>query len=82
MLLKVLNRLIEGGSSVLLVEHNLEIIHQSDYVIDLGPEAGEKGGEIIGQGTPEELMKNNQESHRTVFAFLRGSNDGDQRSSP
>jgi excinuclease ABC subunit A len=57
LLLKVLNRLIEAGSSVLLVEHNLEIIKHSDYVIDLGPEAGEKGGEIIGQGTPEELMK-------------------------
>jgi excinuclease ABC subunit A len=41
----------------LLVEHNLEIIKNSDYIIDLGPEAGEKGGEIIGQGTPEELIE-------------------------
>jgi excinuclease ABC subunit A len=66
LLLNVLNRLIESGSSVLLVEHNLEIIRESDYVIDLGPEAGEKGGEIIGQGTPEELMKNNK-SHTGQF---------------
>jgi len=66
LLLKVLNRLIEAGSSVLLVEHNLEIIKHSDYIIDLGPEAGEKGGEIIGQGTPEELMKNNK-SHTGQF---------------
>jgi excinuclease ABC subunit A len=58
LLLQVLNRLVEAGSSVLLVEHNLEIIKQSDYVIDLGPEAGDKGGEIIGAGTPEEIMKN------------------------
>ena len=49
LLLKVLNRLVEAGSSVLLVEHNLEIIKHSDYVIDLGPEAGDKGGEIIGR---------------------------------
>lgn len=66
LLLKVLNRLIEAGSSVLLVEHNLEIIKHSDYIIDLGPEAGEKGGEIIGQGTPEELMKI-KESHTGRF---------------
>lgn len=66
LLLKVLNRLIEAGSSVLLVEHNLEIIKHSDYIIDLGPEAGEKGGKIIGQGTPEELMENDQ-SHTGRF---------------
>lgn len=60
LLLKVLNRLIEAGSSVLLVEHNLEIIRHSDYIIDLGPEAGEKGGEIVAHGTPQELMKANK----------------------
>jgi excinuclease ABC subunit A len=57
LLLKVLNRLVEAGSSVLLVEHNLEIIKHSDYVIDLGPEAGERGGKIMATGTPEDLMK-------------------------
>jgi excinuclease ABC subunit A len=66
LLLKVLNRLVDAGSSVLLVEHNLEIIKESDYVVDLGPEAGEKGGQIIGQGTPTELMKNT-DSHTAVF---------------
>jgi excinuclease ABC subunit A len=66
LLLKVLNRLIESGSSVLLVEHNLEIIKHSDYLIDLGPEAGEKGGELVGAGTPAELMKNS-ESHTGRF---------------
>lgn len=63
LLLKVLNRLVEAGSTVLLVEHNLEIIKHSDYVIDLGPEAGEKGGDILASGTPEELMKRAKKSH-------------------
>jgi excinuclease ABC subunit A len=57
LLLNVLNRLVEAGSSVLLVEHNLEIIKNSDYVIDLGPEAGVKGGEIMATGSPADLIK-------------------------
>jgi excinuclease ABC subunit A len=57
LLLKVLNRLVEAGNSVLLVEHNLEIIKHSDYVIDLGPEAGERGGKIMATGTPQDLIK-------------------------
>lgn len=57
LLLKVLNRLVEAGSTVLLVEHNLEIIKHSDYLIDLGPEAGSKGGDIVAEGTPQALMK-------------------------
>lgn len=57
LLLKVLDRLVDAGSSVLLVEHNLEVIKHSDFVIDLGPEAGEQGGEILAQGSPAQLMK-------------------------
>lgn len=57
LLLKVLNRLVEAGSSILLVEHNLEIIKHSDYVIDLGPEAGERGGKVMATGTPQDLIK-------------------------
>lgn len=56
LLLKVLNRLVEAGGSVLLIEHNQEIIRNSDYIIDLGPEAGIRGGEVIAVGTPEEIM--------------------------
>lgn len=67
LLLKVLNRLVEAGGTVLLVEHNLEIIKHSDYVIDLGPEAGEKGGELLAAGTPEDLMKNAKKSHTGRF---------------
>ena len=57
LLMKVLNKLIEAGGSVIVVEHNQDVIRGSDYVIDLGPEAGKKGGNIVAQGTPEEIMK-------------------------
>jgi excinuclease ABC subunit A len=61
-LLKALNALIEAGNSVLVIEHNLEVVKCADHVIDLGPEAGEAGGELIAQGTPEEIVKV-KESH-------------------
>jgi excinuclease ABC subunit A len=57
MLLKVLHKLVEGGSTVLLIEHNLEIIKSSDWVIDVGPEAGDGGGQILFAGTPTDLAK-------------------------
>ncbi len=57
-LLTVLNRLVDAGNTIVVVEHNLDIIKCSDWVIDLGPEGGEFGGEIIAQGTPETLAKN------------------------
>jgi excinuclease ABC subunit A len=56
-LMHCLNALIDAGNSVLLIEHNLEVIKCADYVIDLGPEAGEKGGEIVAEGTPEEIAR-------------------------
>jgi len=56
MLLKVLNKLIEKGNSVILIEHNMEVIKCADYVIDLGPEGGEKGGKVVASGTPEEIV--------------------------
>jgi excinuclease ABC subunit A len=54
-LLHVLQRLVEGGNTVLVIEHNLDVIKSADYIIDLGPEGGEAGGEIIATGTPEEI---------------------------
>jgi excinuclease ABC subunit A len=57
-LLDVLQRLVDKGNSVLLIEHNLDVIRCSDWVIDLGPEGGDKGGELIVVGTPEEVAKN------------------------
>ncbi len=60
LLIKILNRLVDAGGSVLLIEHNLELIHASDYIIDLGPEAGKRGGVVVGAGTPEEIMNNSK----------------------
>ncbi len=57
-LLRVLNRLVEGGNTVVVIEHNLDVIKTADWLIDLGPEGGDAGGEIIGVGTPEELAEN------------------------
>lgn len=59
-LLKVLHRLVDSGETVLVIEHNLDVIKTADYLIDLGPEGGSGGGTIIGTGTPEELAKNEQ----------------------
>jgi len=56
-LLDSLNRLVDAGHTVLVIEHHLDVIKTADYIIDLGPEGGHKGGEIIAQGTPEEIAK-------------------------
>ena len=56
-LLKVLNRLVDNGDTVIVIEHNLDVIKTADYIIDIGKEGGDKGGEIIAKGTPEEVSK-------------------------
>jgi len=56
-LLLVLRRLVDQGNTVIVIEHNMDVIKNADYVIDLGPEGGEKGGEIVAVGTPEEIIK-------------------------
>ena len=57
-LLEVLNRLADGGNTVIVIEHNLDVIKTADYVIDLGPEGGDKGGTVVALGTPEEVADN------------------------
>ncbi len=59
-LLKVLNKLVDKGNTVVVVEHNLDVIKTADWIIDLGPGGGEKGGKIIAEGTPEQIIKNNK----------------------
>lgn len=58
-LLKLLRKIVKSGNTVLIIEHNLDIIYNSDWIIDLGPDAGDEGGEIIAVGTPEDITKNN-----------------------
>ncbi len=57
LLLNVLNRLVDNGNTVLVIEHNMDVIKSSDYIIDIGPEGGSKGGELLFAGTPEDLVK-------------------------
>lgn len=56
-LLMVLRRLVESGNTVIIIEHNLDVINNSDWIIDLGPEGGDSGGEIVAEGTPQDLVK-------------------------
>ena len=65
-LLRVLHRLVDSGNSVLLIEHNLDIIKNADWIIDLGPGAGDNGGHLIATGTPEQLTQN-PDSHTGRF---------------
>ena len=56
-LLEIIDRLVDGGNTVIVTEHNLDIIRRADWIIDLGPEGGNKGGEVVFEGTPAELLK-------------------------
>jgi excinuclease ABC subunit A len=57
MLLAVLNRLVEKGNTVIVIEHNLDVIKTADWIIDMGPGGGADGGRIVAEGTPEEVSK-------------------------
>jgi excinuclease ABC subunit A len=57
-LIECLNALIDAGNSAIVIEHNLDVIKFADYIIDLGPEAGDNGGEVVAAGTPEEVSRN------------------------
>jgi len=67
-LLETLQRLVDGGNTMIVIEHNLDVIKQADYLVDLGPEGGEAGGEIVAVGTPEEVA---QVSESYTGRFLR-----------
>lgn len=56
-LLNILGRLVDGGNSMIIIEHNLHVIKSADWIIDMGPEGGMKGGQIVAEGTPEDLAR-------------------------
>ncbi len=68
MLLAVLQRIVEKGNTVILIEHNMHVIKVADYLIDMGPEAGVRGGKVIAEGTPEEVAKN---KHSITGKYLK-----------
>jgi excinuclease ABC subunit A len=53
----VLNKLVDKGNTVLIIEHNLDVIKTVDYIFDIGPEGGKKGGKVLAKGTPEDIIK-------------------------
>ena len=65
-LLEVLHELVESGNTVVVIEHNLEVIKTADWIIDLGPEGGDGGGEIVAAGTPEDIVAREAQLHRRV----------------
>ncbi|OLD53915.1 MAG: hypothetical protein AUI64_05730 [Acidobacteria bacterium 13_1_40CM_2_64_6] len=75
-LLDVLNKLVEQGNTIVVIEHNLDVIKSADYVIDLGPEGGAGGGRIIAAGTPEEIAHNEQSSTGRFLAGLLAAEQG------
>ena len=65
-LLNVLNKLVDRGNTVLVIEHNMDVIKVADHIIDIGPEGGDGGGKVLFEGTPEDIIKNN-ESYSAEF---------------
>ncbi|HUT73631.1 MAG TPA: excinuclease ABC subunit UvrA [Armatimonadota bacterium] len=82
-LLEVLNRLVDAGNTVIVIEHNLDVIKCADYIIDLGPEGGDAGGEIVARGTPEEVAKvGHSYTGQFLRALLGGNDEGAKKPKP
>ncbi|HEV2271108.1 MAG TPA: excinuclease ABC subunit UvrA [Steroidobacteraceae bacterium] len=77
-LIHVLHRLVAAGNTAVVVEHNLDVMAEADWIVDMGPEAGEGGGRIVAQGAPAEVARRKRESHtgRALDAFLKGRVNG------
>jgi excinuclease ABC subunit A len=72
-LIRVLHRLVDAGNTVVVIEHDLDVIAEADWIVDLGPEGGSDGGRVVAQGSPDELLRSARESHtaRILKEFLR-----------
>ena len=70
--MSVLHRLVDKGNTALVIEHNLDVVKTADYIIDLGPEGGEQGGEVVATGSPEELCQSKKSyTGRYLKKFLK-----------
>jgi excinuclease UvrABC ATPase subunit len=67
-LLAIMNRLVDSGNTVVVIEHNLDVIKNADWIIDMGPEGGNKGGRVMFEGTPTQLL---DAKHSLTSAYLR-----------
>jgi excinuclease ABC subunit A len=74
-LIQILHRLVEMGNTVITIEHNLEIVKEADYLVDLGPEGGEEGGRVVACGAPLEVAKDGKQSYtaRYLRDYLNGN---------
>jgi excinuclease UvrABC ATPase subunit len=72
-LLAILDRLVDGGNSVIVIEHNMDVVRRADWIIDLGPEGGSKGGRVVFEGTPTSLLK---ASRSLTSRYLQPSRPG------
>ena len=70
--MRVLHRLVDAGNSVLVIEHNLDVLAEADWIVDLGPEGGDGGGKVVAEGTPEDLVRKPRRSHtaKALAEFL------------
>ena len=75
-LLKLLHKLVDHGSSVLVIEHNLDVLASTDYIMDLGPEGGRRGGDLIAKGTPEEIAASGGPTGKYLAAFFNDTREG------
>ena len=79
-LIRVLHRLVDAGNTVVIIEHNLDIIAEADWIIDLGPEGGDGGGRIVAQGTPEQVARTARDRIRRSFSRGSCANGGHNQS--
>ncbi|MBR3368584.1 excinuclease ABC subunit UvrA [Candidatus Saccharibacteria bacterium] len=70
-LLKILNRLVDGGNTMIVIEHNLHVIKSADWIIDMGPEGGANGGKVIAEGTPEQIAKTDTKTGQYLKNYLK-----------
>ncbi|PZN32360.1 MAG: excinuclease ABC subunit A, partial [Proteobacteria bacterium] len=70
-LIRVLHRRVDAGNSVVVIEHDLDVMAEADWLVDLGPEGGERGGRVVAQGTPEEVAGMATHTGRILKKFLR-----------